>query len=98
MEQGVHSMKLGNSHSLIWKMLQLTDTTDRLLMVFGFLGAICDGLSGPVLVFQTSKIINILGDGTNFVSEDKINKVRFLNYSLHLDKLHYYFVCFGKNN
>ncbi|XP_039141973.1 putative multidrug resistance protein [Dioscorea cayenensis subsp. rotundata] len=43
-------------------------------MVFGFLGAICDGLSGPVLVFQTSKIINILGDGTNFVSEDKINK------------------------
>ncbi|XP_039120572.1 putative multidrug resistance protein [Dioscorea cayenensis subsp. rotundata] len=79
MDQGVQSMKIRNSYSFIWRMLQLTDTTDRWLVVFGFLGAICDGLSSPVLIFQTSKIMNNLGDATNFVSEDKINK-----YSLNL--------------
>ncbi|KAM0942675.1 putative ABC-type xenobiotic transporter [Dioscorea sansibarensis] len=79
MEQGFQGKKNWNSYSFLWRMLKLTDTTDRWLMAFGFLGAICDGFSGPVLIFQTSKIVNNLSAIPNFVSVDKINQ-----YSLNL--------------
>lgn len=37
------------------------DSVDILLMVLGFLGAICDGVSMPVMLIVTSKLMNNLG-------------------------------------
>ncbi|XP_072995969.1 putative multidrug resistance protein [Typha latifolia] len=45
------------------------DAVDKLLMAIGFLGAVGDGLSTPVMLFITSKIMNNLGNGPNAVAE-----------------------------
>lgn len=37
------------------------DRADILLMTFGFLGAVCDGVSMPVMLIVTSKLMNNLG-------------------------------------
>ncbi|XP_049381952.1 ABC transporter B family member 15-like [Solanum stenotomum] len=38
------------------------DSVDILLMILGFLGAICDGVSMPVMLIVTSKLMNNLGN------------------------------------
>ncbi|XP_072969195.1 putative multidrug resistance protein [Typha angustifolia] len=45
------------------------DAVDKLLMALGFVGAVGDGLSMPVMLFITSKIMNNLGNGPNAVAE-----------------------------
>lgn len=56
------------------------DNIDAVLMVFGFIGAIGDGLSTPVMLLLTSKFFNDLGTGPDVLMEftSKINTVRHL--------------------
>ncbi|CAI9104204.1 OLC1v1002833C1 [Oldenlandia corymbosa var. corymbosa] len=37
------------------------DGVDKLLMLIGFLGAVCDGLSMPATVFTMGRLVNIIG-------------------------------------
>ncbi|KAJ0989560.1 hypothetical protein J5N97_007916 [Dioscorea zingiberensis] len=81
-EKGVEGKKKRSSSSSIWSIFKHADTTDKWLMAFGFIGAVGDGLSAPVMFFITSQIMNNLGDGhssSNSVFTHKINE-----NSLHL--------------
>ncbi|CAK9170006.1 unnamed protein product [Ilex paraguariensis] len=53
------------------------DRIDFLLMALGFFGAICDGISMPLMLIVTSKLMNNLGDSTTSISANftqNINK------------------------
>ncbi|KAJ0989559.1 hypothetical protein J5N97_007915 [Dioscorea zingiberensis] len=52
-----------SSCSSIWTIFMHADLSDKWLMASGFLGALGDGLSTPVMLLITSKIMNNLGDG-----------------------------------
>lgn len=63
------------------------DGIDIFLMIIGLIGSIGDGLSGPVMMFITSKLANNLGNATipSHQITDlayKINKVPLLSISL----------------
>ena len=60
------------------------DGVDMLLMTLGFLGAVGDGASMPVLLQVTGKIMNNIG-GTSSVADafsHSINKVPFSPYNI----------------
>ncbi|KAJ0989562.1 hypothetical protein J5N97_007918 [Dioscorea zingiberensis] len=77
-KNGVESKKKrSSSASSILSIFKHVDTTDRWLMAFGFIGAVGDGLSAPMLLFTTSKILNNLGVGrssSNSLFTRKINE------------------------
>lgn len=79
MERRVENKKkTGSFFKSILTIFKHADNIDRLLMVFGFIGAIGDGLAVPVMFFITSKAMNNLGDGnsSHSLSIHRINKVR----------------------
>lgn len=55
------------------------DSVDKAFMTFGILGAIGDGLSTPIMLYISSKILNDLGGGTGAASlsefTHKVNEV-----------------------
>lgn len=57
------------------------DRADILLMILGLIGAIGDGISVPVMLFITSKIMNNIGGSSTQTKEDdfthNVNKVQF---------------------
>ncbi|KAJ6850762.1 putative multidrug resistance protein [Iris pallida] len=58
-----------SSASSIGTIFMHADSTDRWLMALGFLGAVGDGLSLPVMLLVTSKIMNNLGNGPSASSQ-----------------------------
>ncbi|XP_047311194.1 ABC transporter B family member 15-like [Impatiens glandulifera] len=52
----------------IWSIFMHADLADVFLMIFGFLGAVGDGFSMPVVLFVTSKLMNNIG-GTGVGSD-----------------------------
>ncbi|XP_047314702.1 ABC transporter B family member 15-like [Impatiens glandulifera] len=50
--------------SSFWCIFMHADFTDVILMIFGFLGAVGDGVSMPVVLFVTSKLMNNIGGGS----------------------------------
>ncbi|XP_039142081.1 putative multidrug resistance protein isoform X2 [Dioscorea cayenensis subsp. rotundata] len=77
MERRVENKKkTGSFFKSILTIFKHADNIDRLLMVFGFIGAIGDGLAVPVMFFITSKAMNNLGDGnsSHSLSIHRINK------------------------
>ncbi|GKA92457.1 ABC transporter B family member 15-like protein [Tanacetum coccineum] len=50
------------------------DGADILLMTFGLLGAICDGLGMPAMLFVTNTIMNSIGDSSS-LSTDVFNSI-----------------------
>ncbi|KAL4324379.1 hypothetical protein GQ457_11G012980 [Hibiscus cannabinus] len=55
-------------------MFQYADRTDKLLMFFGTLGSIGDGLQYPLTMFVLSKVINDYGDPNLKLSNDTVDK------------------------
>ena len=64
------------------------DHADVLLMILGFLGALGDGLSMPLVILVTSKLMNNIGGASNSVADaftQNINKVsHFLSLYIHV--------------
>lgn len=56
------------------------DSADMLLMTLGFLGAICDGVSMPVMLIVTSKLMNNLGGNDSSNSTD--------NFTHHINEVY----------
>lgn len=66
------------------------DGVDMFLMVLGYIGAIGDGFSTPLVLFLTSKFMNNIGDVSNIpidVFTHNINKVHlYFSFSPFLKK------------
>lgn len=60
---GVRS-KTATKRSSIWTIFMHADRTDMLLMTLGFLGAVGDGLSLPLVFYIITKIMNNIGGGS----------------------------------
>ncbi|KAM0942672.1 putative Type 1 protein exporter [Dioscorea sansibarensis] len=87
MEKGDESRKKGGSlFSSISTIFKHADTTDRWLMGFGLLGAVGDGLSGPVMLYITSELMNNLDNGISSFSYSIFTHEMAVN-SLHLSLL-----------
>ena len=68
------------------------DAADLWLMAFGFLGALGDGFSMPVVLYVTSEIMNNIGSSSTSAADafvDKINKVLCFSLSLSLSRFMY---------
>ncbi|KAG6472902.1 putative multidrug resistance protein [Zingiber officinale] len=59
-----------------WSIFRHADRVDKLLMTLGFVGAVGDGVSMPLMLLLTSKIFNNLGGGSTDSSDftHSINK------------------------
>lgn len=57
-------------------MFKFADKTDKLLMFFGTLGSMGDGLQIPLMMFVLSEVINDYGNLSSSVSMHIVNKVR----------------------
>lgn len=57
-------------------MFRFADKTDKLLMFFGTLGSMGDGLQIPLMMFVLSEVINDYGNLSSSVSMHTVNKVR----------------------
>ncbi|PKI32675.1 hypothetical protein CRG98_046940, partial [Punica granatum] len=55
-------------------MFRYADRLDKMLMLFGTLGSIGDGLQYPLMMFVVSKVINEYGRENGSVSMDTVNK------------------------
>ncbi|XP_039142049.1 putative multidrug resistance protein [Dioscorea cayenensis subsp. rotundata] len=75
--------KRGSLFSSISTIFKHADTTDRWLMGFGLIGAVGDGLSGPVMLYITSELMNNLDNGISSSSYSIFNHEMAEN-SLHL--------------
>ncbi|KAK9107923.1 hypothetical protein Syun_023934 [Stephania yunnanensis] len=53
--------KMKNKHGSIRSIFMHADATDVCLMTLGFVGSVGDGLSSPLMLFITSRIMNNLG-------------------------------------
>lgn len=58
------------------------DGVDKLLMTLGFLGAVCDGISMPLMSLVTSKLINKMGYRSDSTAEAFIHSVRIVSFPL----------------
>ncbi|KAK9116998.1 hypothetical protein Sjap_015945 [Stephania japonica] len=58
---GENKKKMKNKHGSIRSIFMHADATDVCLMTLGFLGSVGDGLSSPLMLFITSRIMNNLG-------------------------------------
>lgn len=56
-------------------LFRYADGVDKLLMVFGTLGSIGDGLMTPLTMFVLSRVINEYGAATLTFSNDIVDKV-----------------------
>lgn len=57
-------------------LFRYADGTDRLLMTFGILGSIGDGLMTPLTMLVLSRLINDFGVANTSFSNDVVDKVR----------------------
>lgn len=65
-------------------MFRYADGTDKLLMLFGTLGSIGDGLQNPLMMYILSEVINSYGSangGLTNADVDKVSIVKFLSNS-----------------
>lgn len=66
-------------------MFRYADGTDKLLMLFGTLGSIGDGLQNPLMMYILSEVINSYGrangGGLTNADVDKVSIVNFLSNS-----------------
>ncbi|KMT03197.1 hypothetical protein BVRB_8g197460 [Beta vulgaris subsp. vulgaris] len=69
--------------------IQYADWIDYLLMIFGAIGAICDGMSTNFLLIFASRIMNSLGFGQN-IQQDNAR-----NFMSEVEKCSLYFVYLG---
>ena len=63
------------------------DAADLWLMAFGFLGALGDGFSMPVVLYVTSEIMNNIGSSSTSAADafvDKMNEVLCFSLSLSI--------------
>lgn len=65
-------------------MFRYADGTDKLLMFFGTLGSIGDGLQNPLMMYVLSEVINSYGKGqvTNADVDKVIKHGKFSQYFL----------------
>ncbi|KAG9450636.1 hypothetical protein H6P81_010601 [Aristolochia fimbriata] len=69
--------KKAKGGSSVWVIFRHADAVDRLLMLFGVLGSMGDGLTTPMMLLLTSKIMNNLGTGPS--SDDPSSFVDHIN-------------------
>ena len=60
-------------------MFRYADGVDKLLMTFGTLGSIGDGLQIPLMMFVLSDVINTYGNPSGALSFDTVNEVTKVN-------------------
>ena len=92
-KSSVVTMKKNSRKGSISSMFMHTDGVDFLLMLFGFIGSVGDGLLTPLVLFITSHLMNNIGTGSSAVSltdsfSNSINKVPSLSLSLSLSYTH----------
>ncbi|KAM0942671.1 putative ABC-type xenobiotic transporter [Dioscorea sansibarensis] len=80
--------KRGSSCSSISTIFKHANATDQWLMAFGFIGAVGDGLSGPMMVYITSKLINNLNN-------DISSPYSLFNHKMNENSLHILFLAGG---
>lgn len=56
-------------------LFRYADRTDKLLLLFGILGCIGDGMMSPVTMYVLSGVFNELGSSDISVSNEIVNKV-----------------------
>ncbi|KAJ3679074.1 hypothetical protein LUZ60_017085 [Juncus effusus] len=67
MEGGKEIRPTSTRRSGFFTIFMHADYIDRIFMVFGFIGAVGDGMSTPVMLLITSKIFNDLGNGPDIL-------------------------------
>ena len=92
-KSSVVTMKKNSRKGSISSMFMHADGVDLLLMIFGFIGSVGDGLLTPLVLFITSHLMNNIGTGSSAVSltdsfSNSINKVLSLSLSLSLSLIH----------
>lgn len=65
-------------------MFRYADGMDKLLMFFGTLGCLGDGLQTPLMMYILSDVINAYGDKNSHLTKHDVNKVSLLNKILSL--------------
>lgn len=58
------------------RMFRYADGKDKLLMFFGLIGSIGDGMQYPLMMFVLSYVINDYGKPNSSLSNDTVDKVR----------------------
>ena len=56
-------------------MFRYADGVDKLLMLFGTLGSIGDGLQNPLMMFILSDVISAYGKANGSLTNDDVDKV-----------------------
>lgn len=60
-------------------LFRYADGVDRLLMFFGTLGSLGDGLQTPLMMYILSDVINAYGDKNSHLKMHDVNKVSLFN-------------------
>lgn len=60
-------------------MFRYADGIDKLLMLFGTLGSIGDGLQNPLMMYILSEVINSYGSSSGALTIADVDKVRLQN-------------------
>jgi len=60
-------------------MFRYADGFDKLLMLFGTLGSLGDGLQNPLMMYILSDVINAYGDKNSRLNQHDVNKVSLFN-------------------
>lgn len=60
-------------------LFRYADGMDKLLMFFGTLGSLGDGLQNPLMMYILSDVINAYGDRNSQLTMRDVNKVSLFN-------------------
>lgn len=83
-DQNNGTVRMKKKNGSIRSIFMHADGQDWFLMILGFLGAMGDGFTIPLVLYLTSKIMNNIGGSSNMVGSSFIhnmNKVFFLSLS-----------------
>lgn len=73
------------------------DGADIILMILGLIGAVGDGISMPLRIYITSKLMNAIGDSSIGVESQfihRINEVYWFILNLHINTYTQMCMCF----
>ena len=69
---------------LVQSIFTHADGADIFLMILGLIGAIGDGISLPVKIYTTSKLMNAIGDSSAGIASQFIHNINKVHVSISL--------------
>lgn len=98
----ITKVKKNNNNGSFLSIFMHADRLDMFLMVLGFIGAMADGFSTPLLTLVMARLMNTVGNASNLTTDEFTHKLYYVTLStffslcMFLSSLYYNTCAYNK--